>query len=181
VSETEEDLRRGLERLNALPEVEAANELLKCCGSIRWARRLAGERPFADFQQLLVKSDDIWLGLERPDWLEAFSSHPKIGEKKAVLAQYPEAQQWSETEQSGARAASREDLSELASLNRAYEKKFGHIFIICATGKSSQEMIASLRERLRNDAETEIRNAAEEQRKITHLRLGKLLSQESGV
>jgi OHCU decarboxylase len=181
VDETEQDLMKGLERLNALSQVDAANQLLRCCGSIRWAKGMAVKMPFHDFQQLLAESDSIWSSLKQEDWLEAFSSHPKIGEKKTALTQSSESRQWSEDEQSGARSASRETLSKLAELNKAYEKRFGYIFIICATGKDSDEMLAALRERLQNDPDTEIRVAAEEQRRITHLRLAKLLMDESGV
>jgi OHCU decarboxylase len=177
VDETEQDLTKGLERLNALPQVNAANQLLRCCGSIRWAKGLVSKMPFDDFQQLLDESDSIWLSLNQEDWLEAFSSHPKIGEKKTALSESSESRQWSEDEQSGTRSASRETLSKLAELNKLYEKRFGYIFIISASGKSTDEMLLALRERLQNDPETEIQVAAEQQRLITHLRLQKLLEQ----
>ncbi|HKC63721.1 MAG TPA: 2-oxo-4-hydroxy-4-carboxy-5-ureidoimidazoline decarboxylase [Pyrinomonadaceae bacterium] len=172
----------GLERLNALSEEEAETELLNCCGSTLWARRMAKERPFHDQQELLEKADAEWWSLDEEDWLEAFSRHPKIGEKKSERAQAEEASKWSAEEQRGTRSADEETRRELVALNREYLQKFGYIYIICATGKTADEMLAILKERLKSDAELEIRNAAEEQRKITHLRLNKLLErQNSGV
>jgi OHCU decarboxylase len=163
--------------LNSLAPQDAAAEFLKCCGSVRWAERMAAERPFEVVAELLESTDRIWWELEPQDWLEAFSHHPKIGEKKAAPAQSKDAAAWSEQEQGGTRTAAEELLRELGALNRAYEERFGFIFIVCAAGKTTEEMIAHLRERLHNDTDTELRVAAEEQRRITHLRLRKLLEQ----
>jgi OHCU decarboxylase len=168
-------LREGLEQLNSLSPEEAEAELLKCCGSTLWARRMAAERPFLDRQELMVKADAIWWALDEEDWLEAFSRHPKIGEQKSERAQAETARQWSEAEQAGTRSADEETRLALAAANREYERKFGFIYIVCATGKSADEMLSILKERLQNDADREIRVAAEEQRRITHLRLEKLL------
>lgn len=168
-------MREGLERLNTLSREEAESELLKCCGSTLWARRMAGERPFHDLQELLAKADAVWWALDAEDWLEAFSRHPKIGEKESSRAQAKDARQWSEQEQAGTHSADEETRLALAEANREYERKFGHIYIICATGKTADEMLTILRERLQNGSDRELRVAAEEQRKITHLRLGKLL------
>jgi OHCU decarboxylase len=123
----------------------------------------------------LAAADEIWWSLAAHDWLEAFAAHPQIGGRRAAREQDAQAQSWSEQEQSGARDAEQSTLDELAAANRAYQEKFGHIFIVCATGKTAAEMLALLRARLPNDAATELRNAAEEQRKITKLRLEKLL------
>ncbi len=166
----------GLERLNSLPPAEAEAELLKCCGSTRWAGRVADARPFESFGALLEEADRTWWSLGREDWLEAFRSHPKIGERKAAAEVSEEARRWSEREQAGARGAPAETLAALAEANREYEERFGYIFIVCATGKSAEEMLALLRARLGNDAEDELRVAAEEQRRITHLRIEKLLN-----
>jgi OHCU decarboxylase len=136
---------------------------------------MAGQRPFDDFQQLTAEADRIWSSLGPTDWLEAFSHHPKIGEKKAAPAQSLEAARWSDEEQAGTRAAAQGTLAELEKLNRIYEERFGFIFIVCATGKTTEEMLALITERLRNDYETELPIAAEEQRRITHLRLRKLV------
>jgi len=168
-------MHEGLARLNALDAAEAERELLKCCGSTAWARRMETQRPFGDAEELLTAADEIWRSLKESDWLEAFAAHPKIGGQKAAREQDAQARNWSEQEQSGASLAAQETLDALAEANRAYEEKFGHIFIVCATGKSAVEMLDILRARLSNDARTELRNAAEEQRKITRLRLEKLL------
>ena len=164
--------------MNALAQEEAESELLKCCGSTLWARRMTKERPFHDLQELLEKADAVWWALDEEDWLEAFSRHPKIGEKKSERAQAEEASEWSEQEQSGTRSADEETRRELVALNREYLQKFGYIYIICATGKTADEMLAILKERLKNDASLEIRVAAEEQRRIMHLRLIKSLESE---
>ncbi|HLL14865.1 MAG TPA: 2-oxo-4-hydroxy-4-carboxy-5-ureidoimidazoline decarboxylase [Pyrinomonadaceae bacterium] len=170
------DLREGLERLNSASVSEAETELLKCCGSTGWARTLAARRPFGDARELLKAADEVWRNLSVRDWLEAFAAHPRIGGHKAERAQHAQAEGWSEQEQSGARDAARATLEELAEANRAYEDKFGHIFIVCATGKTAEEMLALLRARLSNGADTELRTAAGEQGKITRLRLEKLLT-----
>jgi OHCU decarboxylase len=170
------NMQENLARLNALDAAGAERELLKCCGSTAWARKLAAQRPFGALRELLTAADEIWWSLGAHDWLEAFAAHPKIGGRKAAREQDAQAVGWSAQEQSGARDAAQATLDELAAANRAYEEKFGHIFIVCATGKTAAEMLALLRTRLPNDADTELRNAAEEQRKITHLRLEKLLT-----
>jgi OHCU decarboxylase len=164
-----------VEQLNLLPFSEAESELLKCCGSKNWARQMASERPFASLNQLVESGERIWWSLESADWLEAFLSHPKIGEQKAVAQTAVEAQQWSEDEQAGIRNSAEKTIDELAKLNRTYEEKFGYIFIVCASGKSSAEMLAILRQRLDNNPEEELPLAAAEQAKITQLRLGKLV------
>ena len=136
---------------------------------------MAAQRPFASTGELLDKADSIWWSLDPTDWLEAFRSHPKIGEKKAAQATSVEARAWSEQEQSGVQTAAHDTMQALAEGNRAYEQTFGYIFIICATGKSSEEMLTILHERLHNDSDQELRIAAQEQSRITQLRLKKLL------
>ena len=169
------DLQTDLEHLNLLPASEVENQLLKCCGSREWATRLLAERPFENMADVAAKADRIWWSLASPDWLEAFHSHPKIGEKKAAAATSLDAQKWSADEQSGIRDSALETMEALAELNRAYEEKFGYIFIVCASGKTSEEMLAILRSRLENDADQELRIAAAEQARITELRLKKLI------
>jgi len=164
-----------LDRLNSLPPDEAKQEFLQCCGSENWAWLMVERRPFKDLDELLKIADAVWWSVAPSDWLEAFRSHPKIGEQKPEQATSFQAQGWAEQEQAGTRTAAQDILSALAAGNRDYEFKFGYIFIVCATGKSSAEMLAILRERLNNDAERELPAAAEEQRKITHLRLQKLV------
>jgi OHCU decarboxylase len=169
-------MQRDLAWLNSLTADEAAKELLQCCGSKRWAKDMANQRPFPTEEKLLAAANDIWWSLNQSDWLEAFRSHPKIGEKKAADQVSAQSQQWSGQEQSGVANASRTTVSTLAALNHDYEQKFGFIFIICATGKTSDEMLSALRERLQHDTEAELPIAAAEQSKITELRLKKLLT-----
>jgi OHCU decarboxylase len=165
----------GIERLNKAPSKEAESDLLSCCGSRAWVRQMIEARPFNNFADLLKKAEAIWWSLTVQDWLEAFSSHLKIGERKAERTQSAQASQWSEEEQAGMRHTLNETQDALTEANRIYEEKFGHIFIVCATGKSSEEMLSLCRKRSSNDAKTELRIAAEEQRKITEIRLKKLL------
>ncbi|HEY0080305.1 MAG TPA: 2-oxo-4-hydroxy-4-carboxy-5-ureidoimidazoline decarboxylase [Pyrinomonadaceae bacterium] len=172
-------LQASLERLNALPEAEAIESFLKCCGSKRWAREMSAGRPFHHAREMFEAAERIWWNLQAEDWLEAFRSHPKIGERKSAEPASAESRRWSEEEQSGTRTASQSALAELAEANRAYEEKFGFIFIVCATGKTTEEMLALLRARLPNDADSELRVAAEEQRRITAIRLRKMLGEQS--
>jgi len=137
---------------------------------------MSSDRPYETVEALLEHADHIWWSLNSDDWLEAFRSHPKIGEKRASDNVSAQSRHWSGQEQAGMSSASQETADSLTELNRAYEQKFGFIFIICATGKSSAEMLAALQERLQHDSDTELRLAAAEQAKITALRLKKLLN-----
>lgn len=163
-----------LDELNRLPDPDAMRALLACCGSSAWARDVAAARPYRDFDTLLAHADRVWARLAPKDWLEAFARHPRIGERAAAVASGTE-KRWSEGEQSRARESGSAALAELASVNAEYEERFGHVFLICATGKSAVEILANARSRLHNDPNDEMRVAAEEQRRITHLRLRKLL------
>jgi OHCU decarboxylase len=131
-------------------------------------------RPFDDFGHLAEKAEEIWNGLAAEDWLEAFAAHPKIGSKKSAPSQKERAAGWSKYEQSGSAAASETVLSELEEANRLYERRFGYIFIVCATGKSADEMLGRARERLKNMPDSELVIAGSEQNKITRIRLEKL-------
>lgn len=159
-----------------MPAREVEAEFLKCCGSKNWARQMDEARPYDNLDELINEAERVWWSLNSQDWLEAFLSHPKIGEKKAAAVTTTEAQQWSEDEQSGVRDAAEETRNALAELNQTYQENFGYIFIVCASGKSSEEMLTILRERLQNNADDELRIAAGEQAKITELRLRKLLN-----
>jgi 2-oxo-4-hydroxy-4-carboxy-5-ureidoimidazoline decarboxylase len=139
----------------------------QCCGSSRWAERMVAARPFGSRGDLLDAARDEWFSLTPDDWREAFSHHPKIGERSKVAT----TREMSEREQAGVASAEADVLAQLADANRRYEEKFGYIFIVCATGKSAEEMLALLRVRLHNDTQAEIRVAAAEQAKITELRL----------
>lgn len=169
------NLPTNLDRLNSVSADAAERELLKCCGSNSWARRMVSERPFMSLNQMLERAEQIWWSLDPPDWLEAFHSHPKIGEKKAAAPNSDQSKRWSETEQAAVNSANTDTLQTLAILNREYEEKFGFIFIVCATGKSPEQMLSILKERLANKADDELRNAAAEQAKITQLRLKNLI------
>lgn len=162
----------GIDQLNALPAADAEAAFLACCGSRVWARRMTEGRPYRDAGHLFETADRIWWELGREDWREAFAAHPRIGEKKAGEDR---SGRWSAQEQAGAMSAEAAVLAELAEANRIYAERFGHIFIVCATGKSAGEMLGLLRARLDNDPETEVCVAAEEQGKITRLRLEKWL------
>ncbi|MFS8085071.1 MAG: 2-oxo-4-hydroxy-4-carboxy-5-ureidoimidazoline decarboxylase, partial [Acidobacteriota bacterium] len=168
-------MNRALDQLNALSSDQAEAEFLKCCGSTRWARSMTSVRPFISVNDLLAKAENVWWSLAEADWLEAFRAHPKIGESKAAATQSEQARSWSAQEQSGVLDAVDETKAALATGNQEYERRFGFIYIVCATGKSSEEMLTILNARLQNDSQTELRNAAEEQSKITRLRLEKWL------
>lgn len=166
----------NFDSLEALPPDEALEEFLKCCGSVRWAEAMVKLRQYASsIDGLTLLGNAMWWSLEPSDWLEAFHSHPKIGEKKATAEVSSQSKQWSGQEQAGVQIASEEILDALAQLNRDYEQKFGFIFIVCATGKSVDEMLELLRERLNNEPDAELRIAAAEQAKITEIRLKKLV------
>jgi len=167
---------RRLDRLHTLLGEGAEAELSSCCGSRAWAAAMAARRPFRSLDELLGAADEVWAKLAPSDWMEAFRAHPRIGEKKAEAAQDARARGWSEKEQGGVAAAPAETLAALAEGNRAYDAKFGHIFIVCATGKGAGEVLEILRARLGNAPADELRVAAEEQRKITRIRLEKLFA-----
>ena len=165
----------GLQQLNAASREEAFAALLACCGSLSWAQRMVAVRPLADVASLLATADRIWQELRPADWLEAFASHPRIGERNAATPQSSQAAAWSAQEQAGTQQSVDEIRAALAEANRAYEERFGYIYVVCATGKTSEEMLALCQQRLSNDYELELQMAAEEQRKITAIRLRKLI------
>jgi OHCU decarboxylase len=165
-----------LVELNVLPRYRAEEELLKCCGSAAWARGMARRRPFASFDRMLQAASEIWWRLDPADWMEAFLAHPQIGQRQPTGHTSAQAQAWSALEQSGMSRAGVGVTMNLEEANREYLEKFGYIFIVCASGKSADEMLVILRSRLPNAPEQEIRVAAEEQNKITRLRLERLLT-----
>lgn len=164
-----------LARLNAAPGEEAEADLLACCGSRRWAERMAAARPFADLAAAVAAGDRIWGELAGEDWLEAFRAHPRIGETRSKGGS-ARATGWAASEQAGVHAAAADTLAALAAANRAYDERFGFLFLVCASGKSAAEMLALLRARMANDPATELRVAGAEQAKITRLRLERLLA-----
>jgi 2-oxo-4-hydroxy-4-carboxy-5-ureidoimidazoline decarboxylase len=164
-----------LQQFNSLPQPEALSELLRCCGSSRWAELMASRRPYPSLARVLSISDEVWNSLSPADWREAFSCHPKIGDVSGLKQKFAGTAEWESNEQSGLSVAADDVLQRLADGNRTYEKKFGYIFIVCATGKSAPEMLMLLEKRLMHDPASEIHVAAGEQAKITKLRLEKLL------
>lgn len=165
-----------LDELNHLDRPARAEALRKCCGAAAWVKQMADLFPVADQATLFQQADAIWSSLSPADWREAFTHHPKIGDLGALKAKFASTSAWAAGEQGAVRQASDDTLQALAAGNDAYEQKFGYIFIVCATGKSAEEMLQLLQQRLPNLPEAELPVAAEEQRKITRIRLEKLLS-----
>jgi hydroxyisourate hydrolase len=165
-----------LDAFNALDAEAASAELRRCCGSTRWVESMTRARPFPNADAMADIADAVWLSLGSADWLEAFAAHPRIGETKALE---PGGLGWEEQEQSSTRSASEKVKERLAARNRQYEARFGYIFIVCATGKTAEQMLALVEDRLQNDSQEELRIAVEEQRQITRLRIGKLLEPDS--
>lgn len=164
-----------LDWLNSLKPELAKDELLRCCGSTAWVERMLKQRPFRNEIELFAHADREWAKAGVPDILEAFSHHPKIGDTTALKTKFKATGAWASQEQSGVNHAPERTLEELARLNAAYFEKFGYIFIICATGKSAEEMLRLLESRLSNMPDLELKIAAEEQRKITRIRMEKLV------
>jgi OHCU decarboxylase len=154
---------------NALPRDDAELHLNACCGSRAWASAVAAQRPFANLPALMNAADTVWAALAPSDWLEAFAAHPRVGESGG---RSPDS---SQREQSRIMGAGDETLAVLAAENRRYEARFGHVFLISAAARTAAEVLASLRQRIGNDPVTEVGVAAEEQRKITRLRLERML------
>ena len=169
-----------LHELNTLPHQQLIAELTKCCGSPAWVNKMLPFFPADDLVELLEDAEEQWFKCGEADWKEAFARHPKIGDidslkKKFASTADPIAIGWASGEQSGVSTASQKTIEVLAASNKKYEDKFGYIFIVCATGKSAEEMLEILQSRLLNSPEDEIQVAADEQNKITKLRLEKLL------
>ncbi len=159
---------------NAAGEPEALEAMLACCGTRRWAAAMVALRPIRNIAELSGAADREWSRMEEPDWMQAFACHPRIGEKKAAHAS-AKSVSWSSQEQASTASAAERVLAELAAGNAQYEERFGFTYIVCATGKSVEEMLAILTRRLKNNRETELLEAAEQQRQITQIRLGKWL------
>jgi allantoicase len=171
-------LTLGLKRLNTLIGDDAESELRACCHSQEWVRRMVERRPFSRPADLFEAADEIWRSLRPEDWLEAFRAHPRIGDRptdKETTRDTGSHKKWASEEQSGVQGAGQTTLAELAYMNHRYEAKFGFVFLICATGKSADEMLASAKERINNTPNAELSIAAEQQRQITRIRLEKLL------
>lgn len=159
----------GMQRLNRLPDDEARAVLLTCCASPRWAATVAAGRPYASSEELFAAAEVAWWSLDQADWRAAFAAHPRIGERERADRQ-------ARREQAGMAGASIQTRAALVEGNRRYEERFGHVFLICASGLGAAELLAALDRRLGNDPDTELRAAAGEQAKITRLRLQVLVS-----
>jgi 2-oxo-4-hydroxy-4-carboxy-5-ureidoimidazoline decarboxylase len=153
-------------RISDLPEEETRAELFACCGSSRWVERMLSQRPFKDATEVFESAVRIWRDLSHEDWLEAFRAHPRIGESGSAASQQ---------EQAGMASAGDAMKAEMARANRDYEARFGWIYLVCATGRPAEEMLAFARQRMANAPDEELKVAAAEQERITKLRLEKLL------
>jgi 2-oxo-4-hydroxy-4-carboxy-5-ureidoimidazoline decarboxylase len=170
-------MNRVLADWNRAVADDAFAAMIACCGAKRWASAMVEQRPFANIVELSEAADRNWNEMGEADWLEAFACHPRIGERKAVHAS-AQSVAWSRQEQASAAAATEHILSELAAGNALYEARFGFTYIVCATGKSAVEMLAILQRRLASERDAELREAAEQQRQILQIRLGKWLMHE---
>jgi len=165
------------EILNGLGPTDASATLTRCCGASRWVEAMARMRPFVDDEGVYAAADRVWSTMEEADQLEAFGHHPEIGASLSALREkFASTAGWSSGEQASVGSATEATLVALRDGNVAYKQRFGFIFIVCATGKSAEEMLALLESRLPNDRATELATAAAEQAKITRLRLEKLAS-----
>lgn len=158
--------------LDGLPEADARTALARCCGAPRWVDGMLARRPFQTREALLAAADDVWSQLGRDDYLAAFAHHPRIGEQPAT--KHEATAQWSRAEQRGMESADERTRDRLAALNRAYERRFGYLYLVCATGKTADELLGLLEARLMHAPDHELAVAAGEQAKITRLRLEKL-------
>lgn len=164
-------MSEGLARFNELPDAEAEGLLYACFANHDWAAGVARGRPYHDIDAVLAAAESAWADLKPGDWLRAFAAHPRIGERGG------HAPQASEREQRGVRGGSAGTLAALAAENRAYETRFGHVFLIAASGRGADDILHALRQRMKNDPYKELEVAQGEQRKITRLRILALLDE----
>lgn len=167
--------RITVSQLDEMTADEAGALLKECCGSSRWVAMMLARRPFRFRDSVFFAADMFWKSLTMRDRMEAFAHHPRIGEKSGAKLQGEQGARWSAMEQSGMDVVEAELRKEIAEINREYEDRFGYIYIVSAQGKTAAELLTIAKDRLRNSPEREIRVACEEQKKIMHLRLEKLL------
>jgi 2-oxo-4-hydroxy-4-carboxy-5-ureidoimidazoline decarboxylase len=165
----------SLDRLNSATIAQARHSFMQCCTANAWVNAMVSARPYRDKNSLTEQANSVWQTLDEVDYLQAFEGHPQIGNLDTLRTKYANTKALASGEQSAVKQASERVLLGLARDNAAYLEKFGFIFIVCASGKSAEQMLALLQTRLANDKNTELANAAEEQRKILQLRLEKLL------
>jgi OHCU decarboxylase len=161
--------RRQLRWFNDLTAEGAVGALLLVCHSRGWAEQVAARRPYTDLDALQAAADEVWMSLSPQDWLEALDAHPRIGERGGASSA------WSRQEQEKVGEAGGDVQAAVAQGNREYEERFGHVFLISAAGRPAEEILANLRDRMGNDPDTEVRVAAEEHRRITRLRVERLM------
>ncbi len=165
--------------LDGMSEAEALAALTRCCGARRWVAGMLQRRPFTTDEALMAAADATWAAAGPDDVREALLHHPEIGaDIDELRRKFQSTAQWSQGEQAGVGSASETVLQALRAGNVAYKQKFGHIFVVCASGKTAAQMLALLQARLPNDAELELSIAAAEQGKITKLRLAKLAPEQ---
>jgi len=172
-------MNRVLASWNAAGEREALDAMISCCGARRWAGAMAALRPIRDADELCAAANREWSRMEEADWLEAFACHPRIGERspRRTAVATAKSEGWSKQEQEGTESAASGVLAELAEGNALYEKRYGFTYIVCATGKTAEQMLAILERRLASDRATELREAAEQQRQIMQIRLRKWMAE----
>jgi len=164
-----------INKLNSLPNLD--EKLFNCCGSTSWVSKMIQSKPFLSKKDLFDKSEKNWESCDKKDFLEAFTHHPKIGDINSLKQKFANTLHWASNEQASVSNADMKTLELLQQKNIEYEQKYGYIFIVCATGKSAEEMLTILLSRLENDPNEEILVAANEQSKITTIRLNKLLNE----
>lgn len=164
----------NIEQINHLDEPAAFAQFEQACCAPNWVSAMVTARPFADLEALQSAADQHWQQMQEDDYLAAFDGHPKIGDVSSLKAKYRNTQGEASHEQSGVNQASDAVIQALALANKQYEEKFGFIFIVFASGKSAEQMLALLQQRMPNTRQQEIVNAAQEQAKITRLRLQKM-------
>jgi len=163
------------EAINNYSQKNFEEKMMMVCGAKNWVKRMLELRPFFSNEQVFLQAQNIWFSLTKEDWLESFSHHPKIGGKDALRKKFNTTKDWSSKEQAGMQGATDDVIDGLASGNDAYDEKFGFVFLICASGKSAQEILISLNDRLGNTLEQEIENASIELNEIIKIRLTKLV------
>lgn len=165
-----------IDQLNAQPLDQAKNAFMMCCTASTWINKMVSHRPYRNIEHMQQMAIEVWNSLTFDDYMEAFSGHPKIGDPNSLKTKFKVTQHLAENEQSAVQSASDEVIDALAAANRLYEEKFGYIFIVCATGKSAEQMLELVRQRLENEAQQEIQTAAAEQAKITAIRIDKMMT-----
>lgn len=164
-----------LSDVNEIDKDEARKLFSQCCAATNWVSAMVESRPFPDVQSIYVTANNIWAALQEEDFLEAFNAHPQMGDIGSLRAKCATNRALTASEQAGVALADETLLRALADSNEMYQRKFGFIFVVCATDKSASEILALLQTRVHLSRSEELINAAEEQRKITALRLQKML------